>query len=108
MSKYREFNMKTIMVATDLSDASYGARSYARQLALRFSAKVLLVHVVEEPARPGGGEPPLPLSKRIDLAEDQLQKMVSALHFDNVRFEMIVRAGDIRENILRLIKERDA
>jgi nucleotide-binding universal stress UspA family protein len=66
------------------------------------------VHVVEEPARPGAGEPQLPLSKRIDLAEDQLQKMVSALHFDNVRCAMIVRAGDIRENILSLIKERDA
>jgi len=107
MSKYRDFTMKTIMVATDFSDASYGARTYARQLALRFSAKVLLVHVVEVPAE-SGAEQHAPLSQRIDAAEDQLQKMVSALHFDNVRCAMIVRSGNIRDTILELIKERDA
>ena len=108
MNKYREFNMKTIMVATDFSDASYGARTYARQLALRFSAKVLLVHVIEEPAQQGTEQAKGPLSQRIDLAEDQLQKMVAALHFDNVRSAMIVRTGKVRETILDLIKERDA
>lgn len=108
MRKYREFNMKTVMVATDFSDASYGARTYARQLALRFSAKVLLVHVIEEPAQQGTEQPKMPLSQRIDLAEDQLQKMAAALHFDNVRCAMIVRTGNIRETILDLIKERDA
>lgn len=108
MSKYREFNMKTIMVSTDFSDASYGARTYARQLAQRFCAKVLLVHVVEEPARAGTWEAEMPLSQRIDAAEDQLQKMVAAMHFDNVRCAMIVRAGEVRETVLNLIKEREA
>jgi len=108
MSKYREFNMKTIMVATDFSDASYGARTYARQLALRFSAKVLLVHVIEEPPQRGTETPEVSLAQRIDTAEDQLQKMVAALHFDNVRCAMVVRTGSIRETILDLIKERDA
>lgn len=108
MNKYREFNMKTIMVATDFSDASYGARTYARQLALRFSAKVLLVHVIEDPAQTGVEHQEIPLSQRIDLAEDQLQKMVAALHFDNVRCAMTVRVGNIRDTVLELIKERDA
>jgi len=33
MHEYREFTMKRIIVATDFSDASYGAVNYARQLA---------------------------------------------------------------------------
>ena len=107
MSEHREFNMKTIMVATDLSDASYGARNYARQLARRFSAKVLLVHVIE-PSRPGMDQSAEPLSQRIDFAEDQLQKMASALHFDDVHCAIIVRTGDIRETIANLITERNA
>lgn len=108
MNKSHEFNVKTIMVATDFSDASYGARTYARQLAQRFSAKVLLVHVVEESERQGAGQAELPLPVRIDMAEDQMQKMVAALQFDNVRSAMIVRPGNIRQTILDLIKERDA
>ena len=107
MSEYRDFNMKTIMVATDLSDASYGARSYARQLARRFSAKVLLVHVID-PAEPGVDRSARVLAQRIDHAEDQLQKMDAALRFDDVRCAMIVRTGDIRETVLHLIQERDA
>ena len=40
-------SFKTIMLATDLSDASCGALSYATRLASRLSAKLLIVHVVD-------------------------------------------------------------
>ena len=47
MYEYREFTMKTIVVATDFAGTSYGAINYAKQLAICFSAKILLVHVVD-------------------------------------------------------------
>jgi len=108
MSEYREFNMKTIVVATDFSDASYAARTCARQLALRFSAKVLLMHVVEPSAGSEAEHSQAPLYERIDRAEDKLQEMVEALCFDDVRCTMIVRTGDIRETVAALVRERNA
>jgi len=109
MREYREFTMKRIVVATDFSDASYGAVNYAKQLARYFSAKVLLVHVidmmrsVQENGLPGMSPP-----ERIDAAEEELQKVAEGLSFDGVRCAMTVRVGTIREVISNLIEERDA
>lgn len=100
-------SFKTIMLATDLSEASYGALSYATQLASLLSAKILVVHVVDPNA-----VPQLTPSRRsilcglIDSAEDQLQKMATALSYDLIRYAIIVRLGPIRETLLQLIEER--
>jgi nucleotide-binding universal stress UspA family protein len=107
--EHNKLTMQRIMVATDLSDASYGAVSYAKQLARCFLAKILVVHVVdsESAARQSDGTQ-VSLPERIDAAEKELQKINSALSFDNLESAIIVRPGSIREVIMNLIEERDA
>ncbi len=107
MHEHRKLTIKRIMVATDFSDASHGALNYAKQLARCFSAKVLVVHVVDTERTSSRPEVKTILSDQIDSAEDELQKIHSALSFDNVNNATIVRPGSIREVILNLIAERD-
>ena len=109
MREYSEFTMKTIMVAIDFSDASYGALDYAKQLAKCFSAKILLVHVIDNMrTTPGIEQPKASYPQRMDSAEEALQKIAAGLSYDVVRYATIVRAGSIRETIAALIDERDA
>ena len=109
MDEYREFGIKRIVVATDFSDASYGALSYARQLGRCFSAKVLVVHVIDMiRALQLDGMPTEPLPDRIDAAEDELQRIGSSLAFDGIRCSTAVRVGSIREVVSELIEERKA
>ena len=109
MHEYPEFTMKTIMVAIDFSDASYGALHYAKQLARCLSAKILLVHIVDDMrTTPGMEQPTTSYPRRMDTAEEALQKIAAGLSYDVVRHATIVRAGNIRETIAALIGERDA
>jgi nucleotide-binding universal stress UspA family protein len=109
MKQYREFTMKRILVATDFSDASYGAINYARQLGRCLSAKVLVVHVIDVArSLQVEGMPSEPLPDRIDAAEEELQRIASSLSFDGIRCATIERVGDIREIISGLIEQRNA
>jgi len=108
MREYHEFGMKTIMVATDLSNASDAALSYAKQWAKHFSAKILLVHVVDRMRDELQVEKSeARLSQLMDTAEEELQKITSGFSYDDVRCASIVRAGNIRETIADLVDERD-
>jgi nucleotide-binding universal stress UspA family protein len=101
-------SFKTIMLATDLSDASCGALRYATQLAGILSAKLLLVHVVDPNAVPQlTGPKHSTLCGLIDAAEDELQRTAIALSHDLIRYATIVRLGPIRETLLQLIGERE-
>jgi nucleotide-binding universal stress UspA family protein len=109
MREYREFTMKRIVVATDFSDASYGAINYAKQLARCFAAKVLVVHVIDMArSLQADGLPSERLADRIDAAEDELQRIGSSLAFEGVRYSTALRVGGIREAVSELIAERDA
>lgn len=108
MREYREFTMKTILVATDFSGTSYGAINYAKHLATCFSAKIVLVHVVDLSRSASSLTKGIPdLAKEIDAAEEELEKIYTGLHYDGVRCVMIVRAGNIREVVFDLVKERN-
>ncbi len=109
MREYSEFTMKTIMVAINFSDASNGALNYAKQLARCFSAKMLLVHVVDDMrTTPGMEQTKASYPQRMDSAEQALQKIAAGLSYDVVRYATIVRVGSIPETIAALIGERDA
>lgn len=99
--EYREFNPKTIMVAIDFEGEAYGPISYAKQLARRLSAKLLLVHVVPQSEAANGN-----LAQLMNEAEERLQRHVSAIAFDGIPNTMIVRSGDIRETVLDLVADR--
>ena len=104
MRKYAEFNLKTIMLATDLSPASYGAMGYVTRLARRFSAKVLLTHVIDPTLLTTSQKSNL--CNTIDCAEKELQTRLAALEEDYIEGRMIVREGNIRDTILHLVEER--
>jgi nucleotide-binding universal stress UspA family protein len=107
MPEYIE-NFKTIVLATDFSDTSCGALHYAKQLAKRVSAKLLLVHVIDSRSFARSTAEPSGLCEAIDAAEDALQKLASGLSNDFIRNAVIVRHGSIRETLLQLISERNA
>jgi nucleotide-binding universal stress UspA family protein len=100
-------SFKTIMFATDLSDASCGALSYATRLASLLSAKLVIVHVVDPvPVAQLTTQSRSILRGLIDSAEDELQRTAMALSNDLIRHATIVRVGPIRETLLQLIDER--
>jgi nucleotide-binding universal stress UspA family protein len=108
MREYHEFTMKRIMVATDFSDVSYGPLNYAKQLAKCFSAKILLVHIVDE--EQSTLTPELfasSLPDRMDAAEAEIQRMASGVTHDDLACSVIVRTGHIQNTILDLIHQRD-
>ncbi|TCK72781.1 universal stress protein [Acidipila rosea] len=107
MAEYLE-KIRTILLASDLSNASFGALNYAKQFAKSLSAKLLVVHVVD----PCG----VPLQKEreketiadlINSAEDHLQKVNAALCYESVRNVVMVRQGAIEDVLLELIGERN-
>ena len=104
MGEHPEFTLKTIMLATDLSSASYGALDYARKLARQFAAKILLTHVIDCSAFTPSQKNDL--CETIDRAERELQEAVEQLSEDFIESRVIVRQGNIRETILGLIAER--
>jgi nucleotide-binding universal stress UspA family protein len=109
MRDYREFTMKRIVVATDFSDASYGAINYAKQLGRCFYAKLLVVHVIDMArSLQLNGMPSEPLPDRIDAAEDELQRIASSIYFDGIRCSTALCVGDIREAVTNIIHERNA
>jgi nucleotide-binding universal stress UspA family protein len=109
MSEYRKLSLKRIVVAVDFSGASYGALNYAKQLARCFSAKILLVHVIDMMRSVEGiRQPDLNLPQQIDVAEYELQKIAAGLSEDGIRYATIVRTGEIRQTVLDLVEEREA
>ena len=102
MREYREFNPKTIM-GNRLRRNVIWSYQLCKQLARHFEAKVLLVHVVPHIQAAKGNLPQL-----MDAAEQDLQRHIGALTFEEIHCAMIVRVGDIRQIVLNLIAERDA
>lgn len=109
MSEYREFSLKRIVVAVDFSGASYGALNYAKQLAVCFSAKIVLVHVIDTRCGADGTKQlQVSLPQQIDLAEDELQKIAVGLSEDGICHATVVRTGEIRKTVSDLVEEREA
>jgi nucleotide-binding universal stress UspA family protein len=107
MREYREFTMKRILVATDFSGGSYGALNYAKQLAKTFSAKIFLMHVVDEETPQAAVQTTPRLSDKLDIAETELQRIASSLSHEGVVCTTLARAGDIRDVILNFVDERE-
>ncbi len=104
MPDLHDLKMKTILFATDFSDASMGALHYATKLARSFSSRILLVHVVD-PTQ--STSPPASLSERTSSAEDELQRISMSLDANGIRYAVIVRDGAVTETIMALIRQRE-
>lgn len=103
----RKLTIKRILVATDFSDGSYGALSYAKQLAKAFNAKIILLHVIDRDTASTATQSAPDLCERFDLAEAELERIGSSLFYDNIACAMVARSGDIRKVVPELVRERN-
>jgi nucleotide-binding universal stress UspA family protein len=88
-------NMKKILVPVDFSATSKMAVNYGLSLALEFQAKLVLAHiVVYEP-------------RAYDEAKAHLLELIPAESREKLNFEIIVKSGDVREEILGIVKDID-
>ena len=88
-------NIKKILVPVDFSATSKMAVNYGLSLALEFQAKLFLTHiVVYEP-------------RAYDEAKAHLLELIPAESREKLNFEIIVKSGDVREEILGIVKDID-
>jgi nucleotide-binding universal stress UspA family protein len=85
-----------ILVATDFSLCSLSALEYAEDLARRFGAELILVHVEEIIL--GNVEP---MAGVRAAAERELSQAVQRLHADGLAARSLVRTGGAADEILR-------
>jgi len=104
-------NIGNVLVPVDFSPPSRLAVDYAVSLARKFRARLTLMHVVESPsafAHPFKAE-----SARIDKAHrEQALRMLSALlapeDQDDLDLGIVIKSGDIKDEILSTIAEQQA
>ena len=89
--------IERILVPTDFSPDSLRALDYARELALRFRAEIVLLHVDHTLARPASevGE------ERERLAREELDHLVRMMRAADVRTQALFRRGVPSSEILK-------
>lgn len=101
---------RTIVVATDFSDASNLALEYARVLADRFEAGLRVLHIVQTPM-PLGSEMYVPevmtvAERAVALAQEQMAATMTRLGGDNVIGQVLV--GHAPRKIVEYAADHDA
>ncbi|THU38259.1 universal stress protein [Niastella caeni] len=101
--------MKTILVATDFSDAGHNASLYAADLARAFNARVVLFNAIEQAPVPVSEVPVLTLQEMGIRAEQQLKDEKQLLTTGNwLPIETVSRPGTAAQSILQAVKEANA
>ena len=107
-------DIRTIVVATDLSDPSLQAIRAAHDLAVKFGSKVLMTCVVEDPLLPSAFAEFMPESlpgiveqARTEAAK-KLEAMASGLIDDGLDVEIEVPKGVAHREIVDLAQSRGA
>jgi universal stress protein A len=108
---------KKILCPTDFSEPSFEALKAAQELALHFSAELILVHVVAPVPRASvteapevHGNPhdlnvPLHMEKLEEEAQKRLKKLAGERLSKDVRVEQIVVHGRAADEIVRVAEE---
>lgn len=96
-----------ILVPTDFSKASYAAFKPAMELAKKFRAHVLLLHVVEDVpvyAHHLGVSRKELLGRIVEHTAEAMRAAGKQLRVKNA--DLIVRIGNAEQEVLRVVKER--
>jgi nucleotide-binding universal stress UspA family protein len=99
-----EISFKEILVASDLSDASTNAIDYAKAVAKRYGAHIVLTHVSELAAPiaiPEGGW----IQENANRIEEQMQAAGVALRAEGLAADTVNAYGSIRQEIEALADE---
>lgn len=87
-------HIKNIMVPVDFSEPSKKAVNYGLSLASEFESRLVLAHIAPFDAL------------QYERAKMQLLKLIPADYRDRLDFEIIVKAGDIRGELLAAVDEK--
>jgi nucleotide-binding universal stress UspA family protein len=87
--------VKTIMVPVDFSEASKKAVNYGLSLALEFESRLLLAHIA--PYDP----------QAYDSAKRLLLDLIPKEYREGLDYEIIVKAGEVRQELLGIVEDRD-
>ena len=106
--------IRTILLPTDFSECGNSALVSATELARKFSASIICLHVIE-PIVPtvgySGMTEPLPIAditeQLEDSAERELPKLAECEECTGIDVEEMIVHGDAAAEIVRVAKERD-
>lgn len=106
-------DFKTILFATDFSESSDYAFQYAYSLAKKFNARLLLVHVINEPVDLRGFYVPhISFEKLEEEIEEGAQKMMEKFCRTHIRdydnFESIIVPGIPYDEIIKKATDNSA
>jgi len=115
--------VKKILVPTDFSEQAGYALDFAYQIALKSTAEIILVNVIDYPGLSsvwsggmnviGGAEPPLDnldesfINNLLDRSKDELKSMVKKLNHGNVKISQLVEVGNPYFVIVEKIAQED-
>ena len=88
-------HVKKIMVPVDFSEPSKKAVNYGLSLASEFKSRLVLTHIAAFD------------TAIYDKAKLQLLQLIPADYRDQLDFEIIVKAGDIRQELLAIVDENE-
>lgn len=86
-------HLKKILVPVDFSDPAKKAVNYGLALCLEFKARLVLAHITSYD------------TASYDKAKIQLLGLIPAEYRDQIDFEIVVKAGDVREELLGIIQD---
>ena len=99
----------SVMFTTDFSEDSAYALPYARDLAEKFGAKLFILHVINNPISSIYGEPHGDYLAMEANARNKTREMMSkydAILRDFPNHELVIKEGDVVEQILDAVKEK--
>ena len=87
-------HIKTIMAPVDFSEPSKKAVNYGLSLAVEFEARLVLAHIT-------------PFDERsYEAAKARLLQLMPAEYGDRLNYEIIVKAGDVRQELSGIIEDK--
>jgi nucleotide-binding universal stress UspA family protein len=98
-------SFKNILLATDFSEASERAFSYAVAIARRHGSKIFLIHVV--PPESIAFIPELPDQHRRGEVQRQMDSMASRSELNQIPHEAVIRAGSVWSMVAAVIRQQD-
>jgi nucleotide-binding universal stress UspA family protein len=84
-----------ILVPVDFSDASKRAVNYGLSFGLGFESKLILAHIAPYD------------TAAYEKAKADLMKLIPADCRDRLHFEIIVKSGDVRPELLGIVEDRE-
>ena len=98
-------SLRNILLATDFSDASEKAFTYAAAIARRYGSKISLVHVI--PPESDSFIPEIPGDRQRHEAERQLENIATRSALNQIPHETLLRTGSVWSALSAVIHRQD-